>query len=211
MRTAHRLAAVAAAAVMITGAAFATSAVAIADPIGTASSAASATAPDIPRSCILVSQKFKVTRHDRTDLGDGAPKAWGWAHNKTGSSAMLQVQISTSSQVTYSINASVTVKTSVIFAGADATVGGGIARSHTDTLNKALTIKVPAHEFGAIGLDNIYYRFWGTYTFYYQNCKPSPVPGIFAEFPSSGPQGLEGKDIKSEPGAKPPWPVAPRG
>ena len=96
----------------------------------------------------------------------------------------------------------------MIFANAAAAITGGISYSHTDSIDKSLSITVPAHEFGVIGVDNVYYRFWGTYSFYYSNCPASHYKGVFAEFPSTEPQGLEGRNIKHVP-TKPPWPLAP--
>jgi hypothetical protein len=194
-----------AAAAIIIGAAFTTSTVANAAPI----SARSAATPDRPSSCIKAGQTFKVTKKNTTDLGDGAHGAWNWAHNRTSGQAMLAVQLATNSQVTYSISATVGVEAGVIFASASASVTGGISYSHTDTINHTFTIPVAAHSFGVIGLDNVYWRFWGTYTFHYLNCKPSSYKGVFAEFPSKAPQGLEGADIHYAP-TRPPWPLAPR-
>jgi hypothetical protein len=205
MRTAHRLAAVVpAAAAVILGAGFATCPVATAAPLG----AAAAATPDRPLSCVPISQTYKVTKWDTIDLGDGRSGAWGWAHNRTGRQATFTVSLSTDSQVTYNIDATVSVEAGIIFANAAATVGGGISYSHTDSIDKSLSITVPAHEFGVIGVDNVYYRFWGTYSFYYSNCKASHYKNVAAEFPSTEPQGLEGRDIKHVP-TKPPWPLAP--
>jgi len=206
MRTARRLTAVVpAVAAIIIGAAVMTSSVANAAPI----SARSAAAPDRPTSCIKAGQKFKVTKKNKIDLGDGATGAWNWAHNRTSSPATLAVTLATNSQVTYSISSTVGVDAGVIFASASASVTGGISYSHTDTINHTFSISVPAHRFGVIGVDNVYWRFWGTYTYYYLNCKPSSHPGVFAEFPSKAPQGLEGADITYAP-TRPPWPLAPR-
>jgi hypothetical protein len=155
------------------------------------------------------SQDYTNISHTTEDLGDGSSGAWGWAHNRTAAAAPFSVSLSTNSTVTYSITSTLGTEAGVIFAKVSASVTGGVSYSHTDTINKTLTISVPAGKYGVVGVDNTYYRFMGTYKIVYGNCTVKTATNTIALFPAANTaQGLEGANISYDP-VTPPWPLAP--
>lgn len=153
-------------------------------------------------------ETFTHIRHTAEDLGNGRAGAWGFAHNRTRKAAAYAVEIDTDSSVSYSISSTVSADAGVIFASAAASVTVGISYTHTDSFHQTLTITVPAHQYGVIGVDNVYYRFVGTYTVVHSNCTESVSKHTVALFPTRSSEGLEGADTKHVP-VRPPYPLAP--
>lgn len=139
--------------------------------------------------------------------------AWGtgpyrWYYNYNANNGISEtLTTGTTSTVQYSVQATATVETGVIFASASVAFTAGVSYSHADNLTVSYTLPdIPPHRYGIVQVGNVYGTVVGTYDYQNMECKIVSVQNVIGNFPMNVSPGAIGGYNTS---ARPPWKQAP--
>lgn len=111
----------------------------------------------------------------------------------------------------WSIQATQTADAGVIFASVGVSLSEGLPWTHGNNESFGASVATPAHQWGEVGVANIYAMARGTQKTVFRNCDIQTIRNIFAKFPIANNPGADFivANTKTLP-RKPPWPLSPK-